>query len=196
MNRRAFLKKSAITAIPVVAGNLNTSCETVNSVDGDEKWIADFEIMAQAAQAEAKTIRTYQEAIATVFESDTATPDAVKQTALLYSNHHAEHLDLFNKNFAEKNGFPQVLVNDAQPDDRLAGKSEFMEVVTLAIEMEFEAAQFYFSRMSDQLTTQTVRRLFADVFPMEVGHMIGLKNTLGQSPAQDAGLFTNFGTGL
>ena len=121
MRRRAFLKNSAIVAIPVIGGALSTSCETVNNPEIDDSWKADFEIMTEAARFEAATILTYQDAAAGVFVTDTSTPDEIKQTAALYSNHHAEHLALFNEKFAEHDVFPQILIGDSQPDDGLIG---------------------------------------------------------------------------
>ncbi|KAA3618290.1 MAG: hypothetical protein D8M58_20520 [Calditrichaeota bacterium] len=196
MKRREFLKKSAFASIPIIGAGLSTSCETVNNSESDGNWSSDFEIMTEAARFEAATIRTYQEAAETIFVSDVSTPDEVKQTATLYSGHHSEHLALFNQNFEGHDGFPPVLINDEQPDSRLDSLTTYTEVLQLALQMEFEAAQFYFSRMNDQLTTRKVRKIFADVLPMEVGHMVSYKMVLGQSPALDEGLFQNFGTGL
>ena len=136
MKRREFLKKSTIAAVPLISGVLTTGCETVNNPEADGKWTGDFEIMTEAARFEAATILTYQAAINGIFESDTNTPDEIKQTASLYSNHHAEHLALFNQNFAEHDRFPQVLINDEQPDSRLDNLTTYTEVIQLALQME------------------------------------------------------------
>ena len=151
--------------------------------------------MTDAAVFEAVTIQTYLAAVDSGILVNAPAELNLTSAAQVYLGHHNEHLAYFNQNFSEHN-FPQVSADDHQADSRIAGVTTWQEAIQLTLTMEFEAAQFYYSRMNDQLTTQHVRKIFADVFPIEVGHVISYKLALGQSPYIDAGIFQNLTTGL
>ncbi len=194
MKRRDFIKGASLATIPLITGAI-TGCESVNNSTANEgHWTEDFKVMTDAAKFEAITIQTYKSAIDSgIFDN---APNGTKENAILFMGHHSEHLAVFNQHFSEHDSFPQIIVSDFQPDPRLADAQNFFQVIQLNLQMEFEASQFYFSRMSDQLTTRFVRKIFADVFPIEVGHVIAYKFSLGQKPAIGSGLFQGFSTGL
>ncbi|RMH65771.1 MAG: hypothetical protein D6677_01700 [Calditrichaeota bacterium] len=189
ISRRDFLKNAAWAGVPIMAG-LN-ACETVNSPEDNSNWRDDFNIMTEAARFEASTIVTYNTILTSGILNDA--PEALQAdlNALLFKNHHNEHLESFNEAFAEKN-FDLVDTAGVSPDPRWGDVADWRDAIILALNMEFEAARFYFSRMTDQLTTTFVRKRFANVFPVEMSHAVAFKFMLGEQPAINAGLFENF----
>ncbi len=189
ISRRKFLKNAPLAGLPLLGAI--TSCESVNSSGSADNWQDDFTVMTDAAGFEAVTIVTYNTIINSGILNDA--PEALQAdlNAFLFKSHHEEHLDSFNVAFREKN-FNPVETSGVSPDARWDSVNDWRDAVILTLNMEFEAAQFYFSRMTDQLTTTFVRKLFANVFPVEVSHAVAFKFMLGEQPAINAGLFEEF----
>ncbi|HED09968.1 MAG TPA: hypothetical protein ENJ10_04725 [Caldithrix abyssi] len=189
ISRRKFIKTAGWGALPVLA-TLN-ACETVTGHAGEDDWRADYNIMGDAARFEAGTIVTYQSMLDSGILSDAPPPLLAEMNARLFKSHHDEHLAAFNQAFAAK-GLEIVDTGGVTADSRLDDAGNWRDALILALNMEFEAAQFYFSRMTDQLTTTSVRKLFANIFPIEMSHAVAFKFILGEQPAINAGLFEKF----
>ncbi len=176
-------------ALPVLAA-LN-ACETVTGRAGEDDGRGDLDIMGDAARLEAVSIVTYQGMMDSGILNDAPPALLAGVNARLFQSHHDEHLTVFNEAFAAR-GIGQVGTGGVAADPRLADAQNWRDALILALNMEFEAAQFYFSRMTDQLTTTPVRKIFANVFPIEMSHAVAFKFILGEQPAINAGLFENF----
>ncbi len=189
ISRRKFIQTAGLAALPLMTA-IN-SCETVTGNGDEGNWRDDFRIMSDAARFEAGTIVTYQSMRDSGILDDAPPPLLATMNASLFQSHHDEHLALFNQSFAAR-GVEQVDTGGATPDSRLENAQNWRDALILALNMEFEAAQFYFSRMTDQLTTTSVRKIFANIFPVEMSHAVAFKFILGEQPAINSGLFEDF----
>lgn len=191
MQRRDFVKGLSIAAVPLVGSSL-LSCESVNDANtNDGNWTDDFNIMKEIAQIEAVAIHTYQAAI-----DSTLLNAANTMTAELFKSHHTDHLNAYNVALQDKD-WAAVNLNDFTADPRLAGVSSELDALQLALQLEYEAATFYYQKISGDVTTQKVRMLFANIFPMEMGHVVTFKSALGlDDPNGQTGLFEDFSNGL
>ncbi len=189
ISRRKFIKTAGWGVVPLAAA-LN-SCETVTGTSGRDDWRADFSIMGDAARFEAATIVTYQSMIDSGILDEAPPALLAGMNAALFKGHHEEHLALFNEAFAAK-GLAAVDTGGVTADPRLNDAGNWRDALILALNLEFEAAGFYFSRMTDQLTTTAVRKSFANVLPIELSHVVAFKFILGEQPAINAGLFDKF----
>lgn len=185
MKRRQFIKAAGIAGIPFVAGLLS-SCETVNSSNGNGNWTEDFKVMADGARAEATTIQTYKAVINANYAQGANV--AILNRLNSYLQHHTDHLALFNSQFAIHD-WDQINATDFSADSRLNSVDSLNGALQLLQTMEHEAAAFYFRNIHGTLTTAKVRMIFADVFPVEVGHYISHRFSLGQSPEVDGSFF-------
>ena len=191
MQRRDFVKGLGIAAVPLVGSSL-LSCESVNdSNTNDGNWTADFNIMKEIAEIEAVAIHTYQAAI-----DSTLLNPANTATAELFKSHHTDHLGAYNTALQDKD-WAAVNLSDYTFDPRLADVTTELGALQLALRLEFEAASFYYEKITGDVTTQKVRMLFANIFPMEMGHVVTFKSALGlDDPNGETGLFEDFSNGL
>jgi hypothetical protein len=190
MQRRDFVRNVGLGAIPVIGATL-VSCESVNDANNSGNWTADFNIMKEIAGIEAVAINTYQAAIDSGLLSTANTA-----TAELFKSHHTDHLSAYNAALQEKDWAPVSAVG-VPADSRLAAVSSELDALQLALTLEFEAASFYYQKITQDISTWKVRILFANIFPMEMGHVVAFKSALGlTSPNGATGLFEDFQSGL
>ena len=188
MNRKTFLK--SIPALGIAGGLSLTACSTGTEVDSGSDLSGDNAIITGAAEREAIAIKTYVAAT----ESGIITSQQVLDTALIYKQHHYEHLGLFN-GLLEEVGANIVNLDDFSPDSRISGVSSQEQAVVLAMTVEMEAAQSYFSNAVLQLQGPVAREVMGSIYPIELAHFITLKAALGRNPAVNASTFgdINFG---
>lgn len=193
MKRREFIRNTGLGTLPVLGAAI-IGCETTSDSLNSTDWTKDFNFMVSAAQFEAVAINTYQAAIdSALLNNAPAELDAVT-TALAFKDHHQQHLNSFNTAFTGK-GWDKVFTTGVSPDDRALAATNWSEVLQAALALEFDAAKFYFNAINDTITGTTVRRLFTDVFPIEVSHVVAFKIKFGLDSI-NSGLFNNLASGL
>jgi rubrerythrin len=104
-------------------------------------------------------------------------------------------LDAYNEALLDKDWAPVSSAED--PDARISSVVTELDALKLALQLEYEAATFYYQKITQDITTQKVRMLFANIFPMEMGHVVTFKSALGlNNPNGVTGLFEDFSNGL
>jgi len=193
MKRREFIRNVGIGTIPVIGGTL-VSCETSTDSLNNSNWTEDYNFMKGAAEFEAVAINTYQAAIDSgLLDAAPAELGAI-ETAQDFRDHHQQHLDSFNAAFSGK-GWAEISTEGIAADSRALAATNWTEILQAALTLEFEAAEFYFNAINDTITGTTVRRLFTDVFPIEVSHVVAFKIKFGLESI-NSGLFNGLVTGL
>lgn len=188
MDRRKFIQNVGLGAIPIIGGTL-ASCESVNSPTVNANWTDDFNIMKVIASAEAIMINTYQHAIENKLTGDNIA------LAQLFQSHHRDHFNAYNDTLAAEDWAPVSLGNDM--DSRYDTNGNENETLQLVLQLEFEAAQFYYSNIVENISTAKVRMLFTNILPLEMGHVVSLKSALGlDDPNGATGMFEDFTNGL
>lgn len=190
MDRRKFIKTVGIGSIPVIGATM-ISCESVNdSNSSSTDWQVDFNIMKEIAIIEAQAVNTYKDAIANKLTGDNI---AVGE---LFKSHHQSHLDSYNAALSEVE-WALIQSSALHPDYNTSGDET--ETLNFALTLEYTAASFYYSKLVDGVGSLTIRKLFADIFPMEMGHVVSLKSALGKENPNGAtgmGLFEDFSSGV
>ena len=64
------------------------------------------------------------------------------------------------------------------------------------LNVEFQAATFYFSGIVNQIQSVEARRVFANILPVETAHLVTYKNVMGYTPAIDGSIFEKLTSGL
>lgn len=182
MKRRNFL--GAIPIAAASAGLLLKGCETNNSTapSGVENTSSAVDLMTAAAEFEASTIKTYEFAL----NSGLLVDPSLQEIANRNLGHHNEHLGAFN-GWLVNNNAPEVSRADASPVSGTEVLASETEISQFAMELEFSAANFYFSQI--QAVDGVARRLFSDVFPVEFAHTMEFKRFLNLNPDVNSGLF-------
>lgn len=187
MERKKFLK--SLPLIGLSGGLLLSACNTTGSTDlgGNENELeGDAFLINDAAEREAIAIQTYTAAA----ESGLIESQTVLDTAVNYRSHHREHLEEFNNLLVDLDTDPVELTNFSA-DERVGNVTNQEQAVELAMTLEFEAAEAYFTQLVNQLQQPGPRRLFGNIYPVEVSHFVSLKAVLGRNPAINAALFAD-----
>ncbi len=177
MDRKRFLK--AIPVIGVAGGLTLTGCSTGTGND-DINVSGDVAILMEAAEREAVAIQSYNAAA----ESGLISTQAVLDSAVLYRDHHTEHLNIFNQLILEAEG-QQVELSNFGPDplvSNLNENSSESDVIRLAMTLELEAARAYFAQSTIELQSPSARQRMGEIFPVEVAHFVTLNAALGENP--------------
>jgi hypothetical protein len=184
MNRRHFFKSITAGGLTVAGTGTLINCSTSTESNNNNQGLADVNITQSGADFEAMGIQTYIAAA----NSSLLTDQAVIDTALAIKSHHEGHLAELNKLLRD---FGQSEVNpaNASPDPGVANVTNQTDILELALNVEFQAASFYFSGIVNQVTDASVRKVFANIMPVEVAHMVTYKNVLGRTPAIDGSIF-------
>jgi hypothetical protein len=176
MERKKFLK--SLPVLGLGGGMLLAGCNTTSSTDigsGENELEGDAQLVFQAAERDAIAVQTYNFAAGSGLLSQ-----AVLDTATVYVGHHMGHLDAFNSYLSES-GEQTVNLDDYSYDERVeanGGPKSEADIIRLAMTLEFEAAEAYFSQMVSQLEQQNTRKLFGNVYPIELAHFVTLKSAL------------------
>ena len=184
MERKNFLKTLSLAGISGAA--FLTACNTTStgSSGGNPALEGDAGLIQQAAEREAVAIQTYTGAIDSGLLSQ-----GVEEVANLYRSHHEAHLVEFNDALISLEGDP-ILLNNFSADQRISNVTNELEAVELAMTLEREAAQAYVTSLVNDLRNPDPRRIFGDIFPIEVSHFVTLKAALDRSPAINSGFFS------
>lgn len=185
MERKNFLK--TLPFIGISGGLLLSACNTSGSTDigsGENDLEGDAFLINDAAEREAISIQTYTTAV----NSGLIESQAVLDTAVFFRSHHQEHLEEFNNLLVDFDTEP-VILSDFSVDERISDVSNQQGAIELAMTLEFEAAEAYFTQLVNQLQQPNPRRLFGNIYPVEVSHFVSLKAALGRNPAINAALF-------
>lgn len=185
MHRRDFI--NTLSFVGVSGGLLLTSCETTNDSNSDESLAADLQLVSDGAKFEASGVATYAAAAQTGLLVD----QAVIDTALLFMSQHQQHLDQLNA-LLEFNNWSTVSADEADPVPGTENVKNQHDIILLALDVEFQAANFYFSGIAQSLNNAIIRKTFANILPVEMAHAVTYKNVLGQAPAINSGLFEEF----
>ncbi len=178
MERKNFLKSLPLIGL---GGMLLAGCNTTSSADfGSEETDleGDARFVQQAAERDAIVIQTYQRAA----ESGILETQTLIDTATVYMGHHVGHLDKLNSLLSEF-GAELVALDDFQADEGVSFLETEAEFIELAMTLEFEAAQAYFSQMVNELEQLETRKLFGNIYPIKLAHFVTLKKALNRSPA-------------
>lgn len=180
MDRKNFLKSFPLLG---AAGGLTLlGCSTGVSAN-EEDLSGDLLIISNAAEREAIAVNTYT-SCAPIIESST-----IKETALLYQSHHNEHFELFNEFILEFGGTPVELEAEGA-DSRVGRISNQADVISLAMTLEFEAAQAYFLDAVQNLRNARTREVMGSIYPVELVHYVTLKSAIGEDPNISAATFS------
>lgn len=185
MERRTFLK--SIPLLGIGGGVSLMACSTGGGVGATDNadLMGDNLILTQAAEREAVAIQTYNAAA----ESGLITNQGVLNTAVAYRDHHLEHLDLFNELLIAGDSV-EVVLSEFGADSRINGVSDQEQAVVLAMTLEMEAANSYFTSSIRDLQGPTAKEIMGSVFPIEVSHFVSLKAALGRAPAINSAVFS------
>jgi rubrerythrin len=185
MDRKKFLKTIPLIGI---GGAGLIGCSTGSGVgsEGSGDLSGDNLILTQAAEREAIAIQTYNAAA----QSGIITDQGVLDTAVAYRDHHVEHLELFNDLLLAGDG-EQVVLSEFGADSRINNVTDQEEAVVLAMTLEMEAANSYFTSSIRDLQGPTAREIMGSIFPIEVSHFVTLKAALGRNPAINAAVFSD-----
>ncbi len=91
---------------------------------------------------------------------------AIITTAVAYMNDHMKHLDELNK-LLSTNGFDEINPANASPDPGVGSVANQTDVLNLALNVEFQAATFYFSNIVTAIKSASARTVFANILPVE-----------------------------
>ena len=188
MNRRNFLTN--LSLIGAGSSLILNSCETTNDSNTTENLDADLQVLTDAANFEASGIATYVAAANSGLLKD----QAVIDTALSFKSQHEQHLAALNIILADNNR-NNISADSAEPVPGTATVTNQNDILLLAMDVEFQAAAFYFTGITQTVSTFAVRKVFANIFPMEVTHAVAYKNVLGRTPGINSGLFEEFNIG-
>jgi len=189
MDRRLFLRSVALSSAGISAAGLLQSCETTTQSTEDDVEAA-AQIATDGAEFEAMGIKTYEVAAA----SGLLTDQAVIDTALAFMADHQGHLAELNVVLSNL-GKPTIDTSGAAPAPGTASVTNQTDILELALSVEFDAATFYFSGIVNTVRNTDLRKVFANILPIEVAHMITYKNVLGRTPAIDGAIFENLTDG-
>ncbi len=186
MNRKSFLRSLPILGI--TSGVTLIGCSTGAGVgsNSETELTGDNLVLNQAAEREAIAIQTYNAAA----DSGIITDQTLLNRAGDYKNHHIEHLELFNDLLIQADG-DSVSVNDFGPDQRINDVSSEEEAILLAMQLEMEAANSYFTSSIRDLQGPNAKLVMGSIFPIEVAHFVSLKEALGRNPAVNSAVFTS-----
>ena len=190
MNRTDFIKTIGAGGLLVAGSSMFHACETSTEPSTEEDLKAAIQIVTDGANFEAMGIQTYIVAA----NSGLLVDQAVIDTALLYKSHHEGHLAELN-NLLTNFDQPTIDVSSAAPAPGTSTVQNQTDVLELALDVEFQAATFYFSGIVNQVKNTDVRKVFANIMPIEVAHMVTYKSVLGRVPALDADIFENLTMG-
>ncbi|MDX2128326.1 MAG: ferritin-like domain-containing protein [Chloroherpetonaceae bacterium] len=175
MNRRDFLKNTSLLSLAGGAGAaslLLSSCES--SVTSNDKVLeTDLAFLTEAVEMEGVAVKTYDAAASSGLITDTS----LLSVAVLYRDHHYSHFQELNA-LRRRLGFASYDINIALPDARVSGLTNQTSVLTLARDLELQAAEAYFRWVTGELNIPEVRRFFANTYPIETAHFIVLKGVL------------------
>lgn len=187
MDRKSFLK--SIPLIGITGGATLISCSTGTGTDiginGDNNLTGDNKILTNSAEREAIAIQTY---IAAANSGIFSTP-SILDTAATYKDHHSEHLFLFNE-LLKQGESSEVSLDDFGPDSRINDVTNQEEAVLLAMLLEMEAANAYFTSSVRDLQAPSAREIMGSIFPIEIAHYVSLKAAIGRNPAVNSSVFT------
>ena len=190
MKRLDFIKTVGAGGMLVTASSLFNACETSTESSGEGDLDAAIQIVTDGANFEAMGIQTYAAAAGSGLLID----QAVIDTALLYKSHHEGHLAELN-NLLINFDRPTIDVSSASPAPGTSSVTNQTDIIVLALDVEFQAATFYFSGIVNEVKNTDVRKVFANIMPVEVAHMVTYKTVLGRNPAIDADIFENLTMG-
>ncbi len=190
MRRIDFIKTIGAGSLLVTASSMFQACETSTESSNEEDLQAAIQIVTDGANFEAMGIQTYVVAANSGFLTD----QAVIDTALLFKSQHEGHLDELN-NLLTNFDQPTIDASTAAPAPGTGNVQNQTDIIELALDVEFQAATFYFSGIVNEVKNTDVRKVFANILPVEVAHMVTYKSVLGRNPAIDAALFENLTTG-
>lgn len=185
MERKTFLK--TIPLLGIGGGVSLISCSTGGGVGSDDTGdlTGDNLILNQAAEREAIAIQTYN----ATAQSGVITNQSILNTAIAYRDHHLEHLELFNNLLLAGDG-EEVSLDNFGADQRVNDVSNQEEAVLLAMILEMEAANSYFTSSVRDLQGPSARNTMGSIFPIEVAHYVSLKAAIGRNPAINSAIFT------
>ncbi len=184
MDRRKFIQAASL-GLPVAGSAFISSCETVNNSNDQGDLDSDLDVIFSGAEFEASGVKTYETALAA--PGLIVSPDS-RVVASLFMSHHQEHFAALNKVLLD-NGRQIPDISQIGPVAGTETVTNELEAVNLALNVEFSAAQFYFSGINDQLTTNSVKKLFADIYAVETAHAMLYKFFLGKVPAVNSAFF-------
>ena len=191
MERRSFIKSIALSGGIVTTAGLISSCKSSTASTQEGVFENDAPLVTAGAEFEAMGIKTYEVA----YNSGLLTDKAVIDTAVAFMNDHIGHLDELNK-LLKQFGFDEVDPTNAEPDPGVGDVSNQTDVVNVAHGVEFQAATFYFSGITNQIQSTEARRLFANILSVETAHFVTYKNVLGYNPAINSHVFEKLVSGL
>jgi hypothetical protein len=190
MERRRFLRSLAFSGTIMTTAGVLTACKSSTAAT-DGEFSEDEPIVRAGAEFEAMGVKTYE----TAANSGLMTEEAVINTAVAFMNDHIKHLDELNK-LLKTNDFAIVNLEGASPDPGVGSVSNQTDIVKLALNVEFQAATFYFSNIVTAIKSSAALRVFANILPVETAHFINYKNILGYTPAIDGAIFEEITSGL
>lgn len=185
MERRDFLTKISVAGLG--GGLLLNSCETVNDSNDDVNLEADLQLVEDGARFEADGVATYVAAA----NSGLLTSQAVIDTAILFMNHHKQHLQVLN-DILSANNWSIITEDSGSPVPGTENVQTQNDIILLAMDVEFQAANFYFAGATQTLTSPVIRNSFTNILPIEVAHAVTYKTVLGRNPAINSALFEEF----
>jgi len=190
MERKNFLKSLAYTGgIMTTAGLVNSCSSSTAATDGE--FTEDEPIVRAGAEFEAMGVKTYEVAANSGLLSD----QAVISTAVAFMNDHIKHLEELNK-LLTTNSFDAVDPANADPDPGVGSVANQTDVLNVALNVEFQAATFYFSNIVTAIKSPSARTVFANILPVETAHFTTYKHVLGYTPAINGSLFEDLTSGL
>ena len=184
MERKDFLKTLSLAGISGTAFLAACNTTSTGTGGGNPALEGDAGLVQQAAEREAVAIQTYTEAIESGLLSQ-----GVEDVASLYRSHHESHLIAFNDVLTGLDGEP-ILLNNFSADQRISNVTNELEAVELAMTLEREAAEAYFTELVNDLQNPNPRQVFGDIFPIEVSHFVTLKAALNRQPSINSGFFS------
>jgi rubrerythrin len=191
MDRRHFFKYIGMGGVATLTAGGIWSCDNSTDPNNTDQSLEDSIAAArEGAEFEAMAIQTYLAAAG----SGLITDQNVLDLAIQYNGHHETHLEEFNKVLVAL-GQTEVDLANAQPDPGVGSVTNQTEVLTLAMTVEFAAAGFYFSGIVNRPLNSQVRKVFANILPIEVAHTMVYKEALGRLPSINGGIFEQLSLG-
>ena len=192
MERRIFVRSLAFSGGLLGTSGIIQRCKSsTSSTDEGATFDDDVELVKAGAEFEAMGIKTYEIGAASGLIENTAVLD----TAVAYMNDHIKHLEALN-NLLKSFGHEQIDPSNAQPAEGVANVTNEIDVIKLALSVEFDAATFYYSGIINEIKTADARRVFANILPVETAHFVTYKNVLGFEETIDGALFSELTSGL
>jgi len=188
MDRRNFLTNLSILGLG--SGLILNSCETTSDSNSEGDLDADLQVVTDGANFEAAGVATYVAAA----NSGLLVDQAVIDTALLFMAQHKQHLAEMN-NILTQNNRATIAEDSGSPVPGTGDVQNQTDILVLAMDVELQAANFYFAGITQSISNTTIRKAFANIFPMEVAHAVAYKNALSRTPGINSGLFEEFTIG-